>query len=402
MPERDAQRPTSQPPAASARRSRSAYGAPDAPVTPRKTLTDRRLRPGRPCQAAYGCGTGTRTACGTVAAVLAAWLALPAVALAQSDEPSRNLGELWQEYPLFPAETTTPEPEQAQPEQPPPAETVAVTTNEAGGNTGLVVVVVAGVAGVAALVLLAALLLGRARRTQPQSARPETAQELIARAYALASEAAECDKFIQGQREEGVGEMTETAGQHGSAAAAPPSESSSTSYADIGERVAGVLAAAEAAANQIRDDARLLADELLSAAREEADAVRSDASSYDTDTRAAVESYASDRRREVDQEVARQLTDSEAQARATRQAAEAMARQIEDEARRRGQALRDESSAVEERLKKAAAGLRRMTSEIEELLGASRDGESLTDALKPYSQRPEADEPAPASHANER
>ena len=45
---------------------------------------------------------------------------------------------------------------------------------------------------------------------------------------------------------------------------------------------------------------------------------------------------------------------------------------------------------MEERLKKAAQGLRRMTSEIEELLGAPKgDGESLTDALKPYSQRPE-------------
>ena len=47
-----------------------------------------------------------------------------------------------------------------------------------------------------------------------------------------------------------------------------------------------------------------------------------------------------------------------------------MARQIEEDARRRGQALRDESRAVEERLKKAAQGLRRMTTEIDELLGA--------------------------------
>jgi hypothetical protein len=54
---------------------------------------------------------------------------------------------------------------------------------------------------------------------------------------------------------------------------------------------------------------------------------------------------------------------------------------------------------VEERLKKAAQGLRRMTSEIEELLGApALDGGSLTDALRP-SQRPE---PVSAAHSDER
>jgi hypothetical protein len=66
-----------------------------------------------------------------------------------------------------------------------------------------------------------------------------------------------------------------------------------------------------------------------------------------------------------------------------------MARQIEEEAKRRGLALREESRAVEDRLKKAAQGLRRMTAEIEELLAKDGGGESLTDALRPYSQRPE-------------
>lgn len=78
-----------------------------------------------------------------------------------------------------------------------------------------------------------------------------------------------------------------------------------------------------------------------------------------------------------------------------------MARQIEEDAKRRGEALREESRAVEERLKKAAQGLRRMTAEIEELLGAKEGGgESLTDALRPYSQRPEM--PVSAALSDER
>jgi hypothetical protein len=70
-----------------------------------------------------------------------------------------------------------------------------------------------------------------------------------------------------------------------------------------------------------------------------------------------------------------------------------MARQIEEDGKRRGQALRDESKAVEERLRKALAGLRRMTAELEELVGpAATTGETLADALKPYSRG--KDEPA--------
>jgi cell division septum initiation protein DivIVA len=233
------------------------------------------------------------------------------------------------------------------------------------------------------------------------AARPETADTLIARAHALAKEAAEWDKYVHGQRHEGISVMTDIADHDVSAAPDVPSQPAASSYADIGERVAGVLAAAETAANQIRKDARASAEEMLSIAREEAEALRRDATVYDADTRAAVDSYASNRRREVDEQVQKQLVDSEAQARATRQAAEAMARQIEEDARRRAHALHDESRAVEERLKKAAQGLRRMTAEIEELLGATAgDGDSLTDALRPYTQRPEI--PVSAAPSDER
>jgi cell division septum initiation protein DivIVA len=346
----------------------------------------------------YGGVTRTRTACGVVAVGVAGSLWLLPSAPAQSTEPSPpELDELWEEYPL--------EPETQAPAQPEPAERPTSTpdarASDDGEALGSWLAPAAGLGAVLVLFAAGGLVARSRRRPAAVEARPETPGELIALADALAKEAAECDKYPHGQRYEGISVMTGTHDDDLSAAAPASSSRPTGSYADIGERVAGVLAAAETAASQIRADAQGSADEILSLAREEADALRQEAAAYDADTRAAVESYASDRRREVDQDVQRQLTDGESQARATRQAAEAMARQIEEDARRRGQALRDESRAVEERLKKAAQGLRRMTAEIEELLAApDGDGESLTDALRPYSQQP--DLPVAAAQTDER
>ena len=195
------------------------------------------------------------------------------------------------------------------------------------------------------------------------------------------------------QRNKGVERVSEIADQEVPAAQAAPSSSGSRGYAEIGERVAGVLSAAETAADQIRADARLDADELLRGAKANAEQVRSEAAAYESDTREAVDGYATERRREAELQVEKQLADAETQARATREAAEQMALKIEEDGRLRGHALREESKAVEERLKKALAGLRRMTAQLEELVGApaaaAPDGESLADALKPYGQRDE-------------
>jgi hypothetical protein len=252
--------------------------------------------------------------------------------------------------------------------------------------------------GAVALLGAATLLISRTRRrrsrlergrsTTPALTGHETPGELVAVARALAKEAAECDRYVHRQREGGIGDMSQTADHD----PAPTSVKSASAYADIGERVAGVLSAAEAAAEEIRSDARTTAEEIVAAARREADELRRQTAAYDADTRAAVESYATERRREAEQAVQKQLTDGQAQARATRQAAEAMARQIEEEGRQRGQALRDESKAVEERLRKALGGLRRMTSELEELVGTPAAKESLSDALHPHGRS--ADEPA--------
>ena len=324
-------------------------------------------------------------AAGVLAGCVSLLAAAPAAPAEPADPPSPGLDELWTEYPLAPLET-----EPATQPEPAPMPPLPAAQPEPEDDSGWNLLLLGGI-GMAALLLVSGLFVARSKRTtEALPTRKKTPADLMARAHALAKEATECDMFLHGQRREGIRVMTETADHDRSATPEPPSEQSASNYADIGERVASVLTAAEAAANQIRDDARIDADDILGAAQQEAEILRKDAATYDTDTRAAVDSYASDRRREVDQEVQKQLADSEVQARATRQAAEAMARQIEEDGRRRGQALRDESRAVEERLKKAVVGLSRMTAEIEELLGPTTgNGESLTDALRPYSQHDE-------------
>jgi cell division septum initiation protein DivIVA len=352
-----------------------------------------------PLEESYRANTSTSTHTAALAGILAGCCVLLTGVANAAEPPPPNLGELWEEYPLEPRVTTTdPQPEPA-PE--PPATTPvppAVPPNKTGTNWERFALAAAG--GLLVLVATGVALLRTRRPHRPRPARAphdwSSPDELLAYANALAKEAAECDMLVQGQRYEGIRGMTETADRDLASAQATPKERDSSTYADIGERVASVLAAAETAANQIREDAALRAEEVLGAAKQEAEDVRRKAAAYDTDTRAAVDSYASERRREAEQEIRKQLTDSEAQARATRQAAEAMARQIEEEGQRRGKALREESKAVEERLKKALAGLRRMTVEIEQLLGSpSEDGETLADALKPYGKGAGDDHAAP-------
>ncbi len=333
------------------------------------------------------------------------------VASAQTQR-APNPEKLWEAFPLDPQTTapaqparpaeppdatppTAPHPEPADP-TPLPAPPPAQSDAEVGSGP----ILVGGIASAVLLVIAAGLLLTRARSRRPAApVLPETAQELVARAHALAKEAAECDMLLASERDKGVESVSKTADHEVPAEETTPSSSSSSGYAEIGERVAGVLSAAEAASEQIRADARLEANDLLRSAKEEAEHMRREASAYDSDTRAAVDTYATERRREAEEQVQKQLADAEAQARATREAAEEMARKIEEDGLQRGQTLRDESREVEDRLKKALVGLRRMTAQLEELVGMSAPaqaaaaqtdgGESLADALRPYGQRDE-------------
>lgn len=315
--------------------------------------------------------------------------AVPAADAAGGKKAPPSLEKLWSEYPLAPPVTTaTPK----APPTPPPerAPSPTGTTNDGGSIWSPDL---AGVgAGVAVLALVAGLVFVRVRR-RPRAAPSgplESTEEVIARAFELA---AECDMLLASQREEGAS-VSETADHD-----LPPSQTASASsgYAEIGERVAGVLSAAETAADQIRADAQAHAEELLRGARAEAERVRSVARAYESDTREAVDAYASEQRRAADEQIAKQLSDAEAQARATREAAEEMAQRIEEEAHRRGHALREESRGVEDRLRKALTAMRRMTAQLEDLLeapaAAQADGDSLVEALKPYAQRDQETQP---------
>ncbi len=116
--------------------------------------------------------------------------------------------------------------------------------------------------------------------------------------------------------------------------------------------------------------------------------MRASAAAYEVDVHAAVDAHATERRREAEEKVSQQLADAEEQVRATRQAAEEMAVQIEAAGRQRQLALQEESRSVEEGLQRALQELRRMTVQLEALVGTSavRTGdESLVDALMPYT-----------------
>lgn len=167
-------------------------------------------------------------------------------------------------------------------------------------------------------------------------------------------------------------------------------------YTDVGDAVAGVLRAAEDAAEKIRVKAQTQAREIVerssgdAATRvdeltREAERTRHDAEEYARDIRQAVDSYGTQQRREAEEESRRILADAEEQARATREAAQEMALQIEGDARRRQERLREEVRSLEERRQRVIESLREMAAQLNELFPelepSPREGEML-DALE--------------------
>ena len=168
-----------------------------------------------------------------------------------------------------------------------------------------------------------------------------------------------------------------------------------TDHAETGSRVAGVLNAAEEAAETIKDEARRHVDEVLRQANadaatrvedltREAERTRAEADAYARDIRAAVDSYGTQARREADEEARKLLSDAEEQARATREAAQEMANQIEEDVRRQHESLAREAKSLEERRQRVLDGLRDLAAQLQDALvePTSRDmDQSLADAL---------------------
>jgi hypothetical protein len=166
--------------------------------------------------------------------------------------------------------------------------------------------------------------------------------------------------------------------------------------ADVGARVAGILEAAEQAAEQIRADALRQAQETMRQAEgnaevrieelsSESERLRAEADDYARDIRQAVDSYATQTRREADEEARRLVSEAEEQARATREAAQAMSDQIQTDTSRRHETLQQETRALEERRQRVMEGLRDLAAQLQDALvepsRAAVDEDSLIDAL---------------------
>ena len=149
-------------------------------------------------------------------------------------------------------------------------------------------------------------------------------------------------------------------------------------YTDVGDAVAGVLRAAEEAAEKIKSEAHTQAQEIVERAKgdastrvdeltREAERTRHDAEDYARDIRQAVDTYGTQQRREAEEEARGILGDAEEQARATREAAQEMALQIEGDARRRQERLREDVRSLEERRQRVIESLRDMASQLNDL-----------------------------------
>jgi ribonuclease Y len=158
-----------------------------------------------------------------------------------------------------------------------------------------------------------------------------------------------------------------------------PHSGQSRGYEDVGDAVAGVLRAAEEAAEKIRGEAHTQALEVVERAQgeastriaeltREAERTRSDAEDYAHDIRAAVDSYGTQQRREADEEARQILADAEEQARATREAAQEMAQRIQGEAQTRHERLRDELRTLEERKSRVLDDLRDLAAQLGDLV----------------------------------
>jgi hypothetical protein len=179
----------------------------------------------------------------------------------------------------------------------------------------------------------------------------------------------------------------------------PEAPATSRNYAQLGDRVAAVLQAAEEAAAQIRSEAETAAEQLtreakqesgslLENAKREAQRVRVEADTEAKNTREAVESYATNHRREAEEKAAKMLSEAETQARASREAAEAMARQIEERAQTLGEEVREQERMIRGRMQRYLAALRDVSGQIEEVIGETERGEpTLVEALDERAQQ---------------
>jgi len=150
---------------------------------------------------------------------------------------------------------------------------------------------------------------------------------------------------------------------------------------EIGSRVAGILAAAERASDELRAEARSEAQSIrneaqrkhdeaaavLAEAEAEAERTRAEAADYANDVRLAVEMYAAECRSEVDEEVERTRTEANVEAAAIRAEALAEVDRMEKGSREIVQQMQREVEALEGRRELVLDQLRDIAAQISSL-----------------------------------
>lgn len=151
--------------------------------------------------------------------------------------------------------------------------------------------------------------------------------------------------------------------------------------AGVGSKVNAIIAAAEAAAEEItRLAERQAAERIDELTREAADA-RTEAEQYARDMREAADSYGTQHRRSAEEEARRTLSRAEAEARTRLEAAKAKAVQIEREIGERHAALKREARMLEERRQHVLESLRDLSAQLQDALGEPGEGTMPEKAL---------------------
>lgn len=161
---------------------------------------------------------------------------------------------------------------------------------------------------------------------------------------------------------------------------------------DVGERVAGILQAAEDAADRIRADALAEAEASKEGIERETRA-RTDKLVREAErVRKEADDYANRRHTEAEEEARKLVSQAETRARAIQETATETSKQIEFAALQRQAKLQEQARSFEERMQRALGSLRELIGEATDLQnlleGTSKEGEgeTLSTALDPKSR----------------
>jgi cell division septum initiation protein DivIVA len=173
-------------------------------------------------------------------------------------------------------------------------------------------------------------------------------------------------------------------------------------HADIGDKVNAIIKAAEAAAEEIGQNARREAREIVEQVEQQAAArieeltreaarSRTEADQYARDMREAADSYGTQHRRSAEEEAFRLVAGAEKEAKETREAAQQKAEQIERDVGQRHETLKREARMLEERRQRVLESLRDLAAQLQDALVESvekppRD-EALVDVLNVERRR---------------